>query len=202
MKKFCCSAVLLFVSLFYATDACLAAAASLPRRIGMVRMQALYQESQAGTAAFAWLQELQNGMQKKFEEIQARRTAAEEAGDEAAKEEIQVEMQAVLYTLQNTIGAEQERIFALVEELVRKSSNRYLQENSFAVLLNSEAAAAFAPETDVTADIIALMDQEPLDFGEIPSLDVPPGAASPRTSGTAGATPRAEPDPDGGEETR
>jgi Skp family chaperone for outer membrane proteins len=176
MKKICCVAVLLIASLFAAPDASRAADANLPGKIGVVRMQALYQESQAGAMAMAWLQELQSDMQKRFEDLQARRTAAEEAGDEAGKDAIQVEMQALLYTLQNTINTEQERIFALMEGLVNRSANRYIQENAFAALLSGESLLASAASIDVTADVIALMNQESIDFGPKPSLDLPPAA--------------------------
>ena len=53
MKRICCAAVLLLVSLFGTVHAAQAASSAVPRRIAVVRMQTLYQESRAGTGAMA-----------------------------------------------------------------------------------------------------------------------------------------------------
>ena len=167
MKKILCSVV----TGFLLSLPCLADAASTS--IGVVRQQTLYQESKVGIAAIAWLGEMQTDAQTIFATLQAEKAAADEAGDEAAQTDIQVRTQALLYSLQRVMSAEQERIFGLMENLVNRSAARYREENGLTAILVSDNTLAFDASADVTQGILALMDKETVDFGPKPDFQAP-----------------------------
>ncbi len=189
MKRLMIAAALACACVFGANAAQAADAAKAP--FGVVNMTKLYTDSKAGKDAMAWLDSLQKDAFAKMEAMQADLTKAQEAKDQATADRLQVEVQALAYALQNTLTKEQERVVGIVTSSLTEILEKYRADNGLAAVFSAESLQVFDPKLDITNAVMAVYDKKTLDFGQKPSLELPP-SGTPLTS-TPAPAPAAQP---------
>ena len=65
---------------------------------------------------------------------------------------------------QQRMQVEQQNVVNVLYDTMQRIVNAYRTEKGYALIISSEAAASFDPKTDVTADIIAAMNKQKVEF--------------------------------------
>lgn len=117
-------------------------------------------ESDAGRAAMTHLEKMSFSIQ---EEIVALQEAIEKAKDED-KEAAQAALQRHLREAQQEFAAEQQKVFALVDEHVKKTLTDLRAVKNIGVILFTEATIIFDETLDITQEVIDSMNRTPLPF--------------------------------------
>ena len=143
-------------------------------QFGVVQLGKLYQESQLGKLGMARAEELQKkamaelqGLQEKLEKARA-----DKKDDEAGK--IEKELQSRVYFLQNVIKQDQEHIMAVLQSATKNAFDKYSEEHGLLGIFSAETMLSSAQSADITAQVLTLLDKEKADYGDLPSLEMPP----------------------------
>ncbi len=146
---------------------------------GIVNLGKLYQESQMGKAAMSRAEAMQSAALASVQEMQNKieKARADKKNDEVAK--LEKDLQERVYFMQNQLKKDQEHIMQVIQVATQKAFDAYRTENKLAAIFceNSGQGAvvvSFDPSVDVTAGVQAILDKEPADYGELPSLEMPP----------------------------
>jgi Skp family chaperone for outer membrane proteins len=145
------------------------------QRIGVVDINRVFQESQAGQQGMAYLQSINEEFRKTFEELQAEIEEDEEANAQ--------KMQQAIMEYQARINHEQERIVTLLNEEFATLLESFRRDNNYVVLLSNEAVLSAGEGADVTDRIIQEFDRIQLD---LQPEAAPPAAQEPEPGAPAG----------------
>ena len=81
---------------------------------------------------------------------------------------------------QQRMQVEQQNVVNVLYDTMQRIVNAYRTEKGYALIISSEAAASFDPKTDVTADIIAAMNKQKVEFKPVaPEGDAAAAPAAP-----------------------
>ena len=156
---------------------------------GIVNLGKLYQESQLGKAAMSRSEALQGAALASVQEMQGKleKARADKKTDEVAK--LEKDLQERVYFMQNQIKKDQEHIMQVIQAATQKAFDAYRKENKLAAIFCESSSQgpvvlSYDSSVDVTAGVQAIMDKEPADYGEVPTLEMParpePANATPK----------------------
>ena len=144
-------------------------------KVAVVDMARVMRESEPGKAGVKFLESLQGDMQTKLNDIQQRL----EANPKDA--EAQKELQAVYMSAQQRMQVEQQNVVNLLYDAIQRVINTYRTEKGYAVIISTEAVAAFDSKSDVTNEVLELVNKQKLDFKSVtPEAEKAPEAAAPK----------------------
>ena len=150
-------------------------------------MTRIMRDSEAGKAGVKHLEALQADMQEQLNAIQGR---LEKNGSDA---DAQKELQTVYMMSQQRMQVEQQNVVNVLYDTMQRIVNAYRTEKGYALIISSEAAASFDPKTDVTADIIAAMNKQKVEFKPVaPEGDAAAAPAAPAAEASKPADKAAE----------
>ncbi len=141
-------------------------------KLAVVDMAHIMRDSEPGKAGVKFLESLQSGMQDKLNAIQAR--LEKDPQDKAA----QKELQGVYMASQQRMQAEQQNVVNLLYDTIQRVLNTYRAQQGYDIILSAEVAAAFNSKVDVTADVIAEVNKQKIDFKPLPEPAPAPAAQS------------------------
>ena len=154
-------------------------------QVGVVDAAAVFKQCKAGQQAMAYLQEqaktLQEGVQQ-----------AQKAAESNQNEQTMQAFQKAVTEYQVTLGGEQQRLVALLNDKYMAVLEKYRKDNGLAVILSKEAAMAFDPAADITAKVVEAMDKENIDLkvpakADAPKAEAPAAPAAPAEAPAAPA---------------
>ena len=141
-------------------------------KMAVVDMARVMRDSELGKAGVKFLESLQGDMQTKLNDIQQRL----EANPKDA--EAQKELQAVYMSAQQRMQVEQQNVVNLLYDAIQRVINTYRTEKGYAVIISTEAVAAFDSKSDVTNEVLDLVNKQKLDFKSVkPEAEKAPEAA-------------------------
>ena len=146
-------------------------------KMAVVDMARVMRDSELGKAGVKFLESLQGDMQTKLNDIQQRL----EANPKDA--EAQKELQAVYMSAQQRMQVEQQNVVNLLYDTIQRVINTYRTEKGYTVIISTEAAAAYDSKSDVTNEVLELVNKQKLEFKPVsPEAPAAPEAApAPKT---------------------
>lgn len=137
-------------------------AAESALRIGVADVARLMKESVPGKEGIQYLEGQQQKYQKELDVIQDR--LEKDPTDEASMKELQQ-----LYSVsQQRIQAEGQNVASLIFDTVQKVLDNYRSEKGLDVILSQDTIASFDPKIDITKDVMALLNQQKIEFKPLP----------------------------------
>lgn len=143
-------------------------------QFGVVEINKLYQESKLGKAGVARVGEIETKAMEVLKGIQGKLEQANKDGKEADAKKLEQELQAHLYFYQNLIKQDQEHVMNVMQTALTKAFKKYSDEHGLFGVFSSDTMLSSSPEVDVTAGVLAIIDQDAADFGALPSMEMPP----------------------------
>ena len=141
---------------------------------GIVQVTKLYQESQGFKLAADRTNQLQKAAAEKLQSIKEKLEKADAANNKEESGKLQKEYDAHIYFFQNVLKQEQEHVFGVFQGVVTNALEKYRKEHHLSAIFSAEYMMSYAPEADITAPLIELLDAEKIEYGELPSLTMPP----------------------------
>lgn len=135
------------------TAACLSHTA-FAQSLAVIDTNIIFEQSEHGKAIIQYFEGLQNEGIKKLEAIEEKRKKAEKQKDEKLLKNLESEMQATAYELQNQMQKEQEILFAAISDKLTKTIDDFRKNNKIDVILHSAETASYNPDIDVTQKIM------------------------------------------------
>lgn len=167
--------------------ACQQGEGSSQPKLAVVDMTRIMRDSEAGKAGVKHLEALQADMQEQLNTIQGR--LEKNANDADA----QKELQTVYMMSQQRMQVEQQNVVNVLYDTMQRIINAYRTEKGYALIISSEAAASFDPKADVTADIIAAMNKQKVDFKPAAPEGAADAAVAPEAEAPKAAAPADKP---------
>lgn len=150
-------ALLLSVMLF----ACQQGDNTAQPKVAVVDMTRVMRDSDPGKAGVKFLESLQGDMQTQLNDLQKRLEA------NPKDVEAQKELQAVYMSAQQRMQAEQQNVVNQLYDVIQRVVNAYRTEKGYAVIISSEAAAAFDSKSDVTNEVLERVNKQKVDFKSV-----------------------------------
>ncbi len=166
------------------------------KTIGVVDYSAIYKESTPALNAVKRLEKLQSSAVAKLETLQKALEEANKANDEAKKEQLSSELQALVYQLQGTLQSDQEHLAEAINAALGKTLEEYRAANNILVILSADTVKAYAPDVNITAEVMNLFNKVDVDFGPEPTVGTPAAQPEEKAEGSADeAQPEPQPAP-------
>jgi outer membrane protein len=158
-------------------------------KVGVVDPNEVYTKSKAATEASQYLQSMSKSLQA--EVMQAQKDMQDDKLDQKGKDEISKRFQEKLQQYQSTVGQEQGRIVAILNDAFAKAVETYRAKNNYALILTKESAIAMGPEADVTAGVVEAMNAMDIKW-QAEEKKAEPAAAPEAAPAAAGEDKKAE----------
>ena len=126
-------------------------------KIGIVDEAAAFKDNKVAQQAMEYLKEVGTPLQTKAE-------AAYKAMQENQTEETVAAYKLAMGELQTTMGGEQQRVVAMVENEFSKALEAYRAEKGLTVILSKQSVIAASDAVDITGDIVTAMEAITVDF--------------------------------------
>ena len=175
-------ALLLSMMLF----ACQQADNTAQPKVAVVDMARVMRDSEPGKSGVKFLESLQGDMQTKLNDIQHRLEANPKDAD------AQKELQAVYMSAQQRMQVEQQNVVNMLYDTIQRVINTYRAEKGYTVIISTEAAAAFDSKSDVTNEVLELVNKQKVEFkpvapeaGKAPEAAPAPKAETPKDDAKA-----------------
>jgi len=162
-------------------------------QFGVVHLSKLYQDSQIGKAGVERLKQIEEKAMTMLKGIQADVEKARAAGNEEEAKRLESDLQTRVYFIQEVIKQDQEHVMNVLQTAMKNTFDKYSKEHGLFGVFSSENMLSASPEADVTAAVQAMLDQEKISYGDLPSLELPklpePPNAAPREEAPAAEAP-------------
>ncbi|MDO9083088.1 MAG: OmpH family outer membrane protein [Humidesulfovibrio sp.] len=181
MKKFC--AFLLLVAM-----ASLLAACSNSPKIAVVDGAKVFRESKPGQDAMAYLRTKSN-------DLQAEAKTAQEKVQTKQTQENAAAFQEAVTRYQTTMGTEQQRVVALLQENFNKILEKYRKDNKVDVIIAKDVVLSSEETSDITNKIIEEFNKTTIDLNAKPAAVAAPDAAkadAPKAEAPKAEAPKAD----------
>ena len=150
--------------------------------VGVVDTARVFRDSDAGKGGVKFLEGLHEKMQGELNAIQD--TLQKNPNDMAA----QAKLQETYMSLQQRMGAEQQNVITLLNDAAQRAMDTYRTQKKLLIVLGSEAALSFDKAVDITAEVIAEMNKQKLEFKAL-QPEAPAAAPAKEAPVQAPATP-------------
>jgi Skp family chaperone for outer membrane proteins len=135
--------------------------------VAFINQEKVFIESEAGLRGMELLRDLSLELQAELEALQkAEKDESLTAEERAAKSQA---LQEKLVESRSAVTEEQQRIVAVLEENFTATLEAFRVEKGIAAILPLEMALTYAPEADVTKDIIEAMNARNIDLKAAPA---------------------------------
>ncbi len=131
--------------------------------VALIDQNRLYMESKSGKQGMEILQGMSSDLQSQIQGLQEEMA---KEGSEQDKQERNRRFQQTLSASQARMGAEQNRIVAILQENVEAVLNDYRKEHGIALIMPVEAALSYDKSADITDEIIAALDKREIDLSK------------------------------------
>jgi outer membrane protein len=144
-------------------------------KIVVVNSSRIYQESEAGKAGLAYLEQVEKDVKGKAEAAQR---VAESMPDNAA---MPMSLQQFFIACQEAMNNAQQQAVSSVQENINRSIAQYREHHSVSIIMQNDAVVSTDPAVDVTDAIIAEMNKSDISFAPVTIADFipPPAPAKP-----------------------
>ena len=151
------------------------------QKIGVVNINRIMVDSDAGKAAAKYMEELQDSLRGQLTQLQSRVSQQNAAGekkaeDKGSEEALQKEVQAAYAKLQ----AEQQNVQSILNDVLHRTVDKFRKDKGFAMILFSDMVLSFSDSVDVTSAITDAMNAEKVEFKPLPA----PKAQTPKAEGS------------------
>ncbi len=154
------------------------ALAACSGKVAVLNTEKVFQESNAGKAGLAYLDDLSKELQGQL--IASQQKAEAGKNKKAAQDDLQVQVRDA----QQRFGAEQQQVMNKVSELYQNAMESVRAKGRYDVILSSDVAVSSSPRVDVTKHVIDEMNRTPVTFTP---LAAQPEAAEAPASGNQNA---------------
>ena len=141
------------------------------QKIGVVNINRIMVDSDAGKAAAKYMEELQDKLRSKLTQMQSqvnqqKNAAGEKKAEEnaAPEEALQKEVQMAYAKLQS----EQQNVQNIFNDILHRTVDKYRKEKGYAMILFSDVVLSFGESVDVTSAITEAMNAEKVEFKPLP----------------------------------
>lgn len=136
-------------------------------KVAVVDPSRLFQDSEPGKAGLEHLKQIETAMQSQLHVAQG--LMAKSPNDEAMRSRFQ----KTFLDYQQLVNTEQQKVVERINDLMQKTLDEYRLHKGYSVILSSEGLLSYDPKSDVTSEIIAVMNQtsvhfEPITLGKLP----------------------------------
>ncbi len=138
-------------------SACVQPEPSTPA-VGVLDTARVFRDSALGKAGVKYLQDVQTELQAELDAAQ--KQLQEKPNDEA----LQAKVQEIFMNAQQRHNAENQQVITLVNDALLRTVNAYRVQKKLLLVVGSEAALSYDASVDVTADVIAALDKEKVEF--------------------------------------
>lgn len=179
MSKYGLLPLCLILSLFLLACEQSGGSTSTPQKIGVVNLNRLMVDSDAGRAAAKYVEQLQNELRTKLTAMQkqAEQGKSEAEQSEQAEEALQKEAQLAYAKVQ----AEQQNVQNILNDVLHRTVEQYRREHNFSLIVFSEVVLSFDEKLDVTGEITKAMNQEKVEFKPLPEAKPAQTQTEPKT---------------------
>lgn len=126
--------------------------------IAVVDTARIFRESDHGQTAVKTLEDMQVDMQKELMDLQT------EVQKDPENAEAQQKLQSTYMAFQQRIGAEEQNIINILNEVMQRVIDKYRTDKNLLLIIPTEAALSYSKAVDVTQDIIAEVNKEKVVF--------------------------------------
>jgi len=140
-------------------------------KVVVVNTSRIYQESEAGKAGLAYIEQVEKDVKSKAETAQR---VAESMPNNSA---MPMSLQQFFIICQDAMNTAQQQAVDSVQELITKSIAKYREQNNATIIIQNDAVVSMDPVVDATDAIIAEMNKSSIAFAPV-SIDdfIPPQA--------------------------
>ncbi|MCR5814931.1 MAG: OmpH family outer membrane protein [Desulfovibrio sp.] len=162
------------------------------QKIGVVNINRIMVDSDAGKAAAKYMEELQDSLRAQLTQLQNRvsqqqKAAGDKKEEKSAEEEaLQKEVQMAYSKLQS----EQQNVQNILNDILHRTVDKYRKEKGYAMILFSDVVLSFGDSVDVTSAITEAMNAEKVEFKPLPDKAQAPKAEPAKEA----AEPQKEPE--------
>ncbi|MDR2727257.1 MAG: OmpH family outer membrane protein [Deltaproteobacteria bacterium] len=153
-------------------------------KIMVINASRIYQESEAGKAGLAYLEQVEKDVKGKAETAQR---VAESMPDNEA---MPASLQQFFITCQETMNNAQQEAVNSVQDLINRSITQYRERNHATVIMQNDAVISMDPAVDVTDAVIAEMNKSAISFAPVNIVDFTPPPAPARPAPAPAPTPK------------
>jgi Skp family chaperone for outer membrane proteins len=148
-------------------------------RIALVDGERVFQSSRVAQDGVAFIGELRAGVNARMLDMQ------KELADKPEDKELEAKLQGELSRLEQQFEREQREIAGSINTLFSQVVEEYRASHNFELVLPTQVAIAASPASDITAAVVAAIDQRPIDFAAFKTEE----PASPSAESAAPASP-------------
>lgn len=161
---------------------CFQSESSAPK-VAVVDTARVFRDSDAGKAGVKFLESLQEKMQADLNTIQE--VLKKNPNDQAAQQKLQ----ETYMGFQQRMGAEQQNVVTLLNDATQRVLDTFRDQKKLSVILSQEATLSFDKSVDVTAEVIAELNKQKVEFKAI-APEAP--AAAPAVEAPKADAPKAD----------
>ncbi len=158
--------------------------------IAVIDSARIFRDSEPGKAGVEFLKKIQTEMQEELGELQAKIQADPE------NVTLQQEAQAIFAQLQQRMGAEEQNVVNLLNDLVQRTLDEYRAAKKIPVIVGTETALSYDKSADVTTDIIEAINKHQIVYKSImpeaPKQEAKPAEAAKEATPATEKAPAAE----------
>ncbi|MCR4667688.1 MAG: OmpH family outer membrane protein [Desulfovibrio sp.] len=131
-------------------------------KIGVVNLNRIMVDSDAGRAAAKYMESLQEGMRADI-------TALQEAADgDKEKKTDQEALQKKVQQAYAKMQAEQQNVQSILNDVLHRTVDSYRKNNGYSMILFSDVVLSFDKSVDVTSFVTEAMNKEKVEFKPLP----------------------------------
>ncbi len=134
---------------------------STPPAVGVVDTARIFRESTPGKNGVNFLEQVQLEMQEELNKLQ------EAIQKDPENKELQQSVQAIYMQYQQRIGAEEQNVVNILNDLMLRTIADYRVNKKFLVIVSKEATLAYDNSVDVSSDIIAELNKHDIKFKSV-----------------------------------
>ncbi|MDR2050379.1 MAG: OmpH family outer membrane protein [Deltaproteobacteria bacterium] len=148
-------------------------------RIALVDGERVFQSSKVAQDGVAFIGDLRARMNERMLDMQ------KELADRPEDKELEARLQSEFSRLERQFEQDQQKMAGSINTLFSQVVEEYRASRNFELVLPTQMAIAAAPASDITSEVVAMMDQRPIDFA---ALRTEEPAASPAAAPAAGSS--------------
>lgn len=166
---------------------CISSESSTPA-VGVVDIARVFRDSEPGKTGVKFLEGLHEKMQGDLNAIE--KDLQKKPGDQA----MQQKLQETYMAFQQRMGAEQQNVVTLLNDAAQRAMDAARAQKKLSMIIGGEAALSFDKSVDVTADVIAELNKQTVEFKPVQPEEAAPakqeGAAPTEKKEAPGAAPK------------
>jgi Outer membrane protein len=137
-------------------------------KVAVVDQARIYQESEAGKAGLAYLEQVERDVKTKAEAAQR---IAESMPDNEA---MPLSLQKFFVTCQEAMNNAQQQAVSAVQDLINRTITNYREQQKVTVIMQNDGIVSYDPGADVTNEIIGEMNKSAVVFDPVVIPDFAP----------------------------